>query len=68
MLVSNYALVRILVLRFVIPYASTKLNSYHWYVLYKRFYTPFRDGIWNRRQVSVGDRGVLPTRPRNHRG
>ena len=30
--------------------------------------TPFRDGIWNRRQVSVGDRGVLPTRPRNRRG
>ena len=28
MLVSNYALVRILVLRFVIPYASTKFNSY----------------------------------------
>ena len=25
---SNYALVRILVLRFVIPYASTKLNSH----------------------------------------
>ena len=25
---SNYALVRILVLRFVIPYASTKVNSY----------------------------------------
>ena len=30
--------------------------------------TPFRDGIWNRCQVSVGDRGVLPTRPRNRRG
>jgi len=30
--------------------------------------TPFRDDIWNRRQVSVGDRGVLPTRPRNRRG
>ena len=31
----------------------------HWYalVLYKRFLTPFRNGIWNRRQVSVGDRG-----------
>ena len=25
---SNYALVRILVLRFVIPYASTKVTSY----------------------------------------
>ena len=25
---SNYALVRILMLRFVIPYASTKINSY----------------------------------------
>ena len=25
---SNYALVRILVLRFVIPYASTKVNSH----------------------------------------
>ena len=42
----------------------------HWCasVLNKRFLTPFRDGIWNRRQVSVGDRGVLPTRPRNRRG
>ena len=28
MLVSNHALVRILVLRFVIPYAGTKVNSY----------------------------------------
>ena len=28
MLVSNYALVRILVLRFVIPYASMEVNSY----------------------------------------
>ena len=28
MLVSNYALVRILVLKFVIPYASTKVNIY----------------------------------------
>ena len=28
MLVSNYALVGILMLRFVIPYASTKVNSY----------------------------------------
>ena len=37
-------------------------------VLYKRFLTPFRDGIWHRRQVSVGDRGVHPTRPKNHRG
>ena len=25
---SNYVLVRILVLRFVIPYASTEVNSY----------------------------------------
>ena len=42
----------------------------HWCasVLNKRFLTPFRDDIWNRRQVSVGDRGVLPTRPRNRRG
>ena len=30
--------------------------------------TPFHDGIWNRRLVSVGDMGVLPTRPRNRRG
>ena len=36
-------------------------------VLNKRFLTPFRDDIWNRRQVSVGNRGVLPTRPRNRR-
>ena len=28
MLVSNYDLVRILVLRFVIPYACMKVNSY----------------------------------------
>ena len=28
MLVSNYDLVGILVLRFVIPYASTKVNNY----------------------------------------
>ena len=28
MFVSNYAFVRILVLRFVIPYASMKVNSY----------------------------------------
>ena len=28
MLMSNYALVRILVLRFAIPYASMKVNSY----------------------------------------
>ena len=44
--------------------------SIHWYasVLNKRFLTPFRDGIWNCRQVSVGDRGVLPTRPRNCQG
>ena len=37
-------------------------------MLYKRFLTPFRDGILNRRLVSVGDRGVLPTRPRNRWG
>ena len=37
-------------------------------VLYKRFLTPFCDDIWNRRQVSVGDTGLLPTRPRNRRG
>ena len=28
MLMSNYGLVRILMLRFVIPYASKKVNSY----------------------------------------
>ena len=35
----------------------------HWYasVLNKRFLTPFRDGIWNRLQVSVGDRGGGPS-------
>ena len=46
------------------------IHAYHWYasVLYKRFLTPFCDDIWNRRQVSVGDRGVLPTRPRNRWG
>ena len=43
---------------------------FHWCasILNKRFFTPFRDGIWNRRQVSVGDRGVLTTRPRNRQG
>ena len=42
----------------------------HWYasVLNKWFLTPFCDDIWNRRQVSVGDRGFHPTRPRNRRG
>ena len=37
----------------------------HWYasVLYKQFLTPFRDGIWDRRQVSVGDRGSFPQDP-----
>ena len=25
--------------------------------------TPFRDDIWNRRQVSVGDRGSFPHEP-----
>ena len=49
---------------------SAPSRDTHWYsdVLNKRFKIPFRDGIWNRRQVSVGDRGVLPTRPRNRRG
>ena len=28
-------------------------------------FNPFRDDIQKRRQVSVGDRGVLPIRPRN---
>src|SRR3989337_2372452 len=42
----------------------------HWYseVLYKWFFTPFRDGVLNRRLVSDCNRGVLPTRPRNRRG
>ena len=46
------------------PEELTTLRSMHWYalVLNKRFLTPFRDDILNRRQVSVGDRGVLPTR------
>ena len=46
------------------------LGSTHWYalVLYKRFVTPLCDGIWNRREVSVGDKGVLPTRARNSQG
>jgi len=36
-----------------------KYWSQHWHasVLYKQFLTPIRDGIWNRRQVSAGDRG-----------
>src|SRR4051812_6589502 len=42
----------------------------HWYASVQkiRVLTPFHDDIWNRHQVSVGDRGVLPTRPRNRRG
>ena len=54
----------------IVLYILDNLKGHHWYasVLYKRFSTPFRDGIWNHRQVSVGDRGVLPTRPRNPRG
>ena len=42
--------------------ASIFLNQ-HWYseVLYKRFLTPFRDGVRNHHLVSDCDRGVLPT-------
>ena len=43
-------------------------SHYYSELLNKRFLTPFRDGLRNHRQVSVGDRGVLPTRPRNRRG
>ena len=32
-------------------------------MLYKRFLTPFRDGIWNRRLVSDGDRGTFQHDP-----
>ena len=41
------------------------MGPFHWYndVLNKRFKTPFRDGIWNHRQVSVGDRGSFPHDP-----
>ena len=37
----------------------------HWCasVLNKRFFTPFRDGIWNHRQVSVCDRVSFPHDP-----
>ena len=40
-------------------------DDMHWYasVLNKRFLTPFRDGIWNRRQVSVCDRVSFPHDP-----
>ena len=33
------------------------METNHWYasVLYKQFKTPFHNGIWNRRLVSVGD-------------
>ena len=39
--------------------------SGHWCasVLNKQFLTPFRNGIWNHRQVSVGDRGSFPHDP-----
>ena len=42
----------------------------HWYasVLYKCFLTPFRDGVRNRHLASDCDKGVLLTRPINHRG
>ena len=40
MLMSNYALVRILVLRFVLPYASTKVNS-HAMKLYRTYSASF---------------------------
>ena len=53
---SNYALVRILVLRFVIPYASMKANSYAmklhptcgalFGVNYARRQGPWRQGLW----------------------
>ena len=37
MLMSNCALVRILMLRFVIPYASTKVNSYAMKLIYPTY-------------------------------
>ena len=41
------------------------MKRYHWCasVLNKWFFTPFRDGIWNHRQVSVGDRRSFPHDP-----
>ena len=41
------------------PVTLWRLVAHHWYVsvLNKQFLTPFHDGIRNRRQVSVGDRG-----------
>ena len=41
------------------------MTTHHWYVsvLNKQFLTPFRNGIWNRRQVSVGYRGSFPHDP-----
>ena len=50
-------------------YEHHRANT-HWYasVLYKHFLTPFHEGIWNCCLVSDCDRGVLPTRPRNHWG
>ena len=42
-----------------------KLSCVHWYasVLNKLFLIPFRDNIWNRRQVSVCDRVSFPHDP-----
>ena len=41
------------------------LYCMHWCasVLNKRFLTPFRDGIWNHRQVTVCDRVSFPHDP-----
>ena len=47
-------------------YLSNPTNTdSHWYrdVLYKQFLTPFHDGVLNRRQVSVCDRGYFPHDP-----
>ena len=48
-----------------ITQSQIHLFNQHWCasVLNKRFKTPFRDGIWNCRQVSVGDRGSFPHDP-----
>ena len=60
---ENYHINVLLIILLQIFNLQVWLN--HWYasVLNKWFLTPFRDDIWNRRQVSVGDRGSFPHDP-----
>ena len=69
---SNYALVRILVLRFVIPYASTKVNSHAMKLyptcsaLFVRERSNFKNLLRTRKIVVMhsNERGEYPHRPK----